>query len=130
MHPVFHQVFVNEKVRGLERATALAHLTRPNRPPITDEPVALRLCRVHDGEALLRLAELEGRPLPAGSFVVAEINGAIVAALPLAGGAPLADPFRPTSQIIPLLRLRAEQLTRAERARGRQIRLRGILSRS
>jgi hypothetical protein len=130
MHPMFLEVFMNDKVRALERATALARPTRHDRPPITDESVALRLCRVHDSEALLRLAELEGRPLPAGSFVVAEVNGSIVAALPLDGGAPFADPFRPTSQIVPLLRLRAEQLTRSDRSGGRPVRLRGILSRS
>jgi hypothetical protein len=43
---------------------------------------------------------------------VAEVSGSIVAALPLAGGKPLADPFRPTAHLLPLLRLRADQLTR------------------
>lgn len=129
MHPMFLEVFMHEKVGELERGMAAVRRARPDPTPVRDQPVALRLCRVHDDEALLRLADLEGRRLPAGSFVVAEVNGTIVAALPLAGGAPLADPFRPTSQLIPLLRLRADQLIQAERSPGRKIWLRGIPSR-
>jgi hypothetical protein len=34
----------------------------------------------------------------------------LVAALPLDGGAALADPFKPTSDIVALLELRARQL--------------------
>jgi hypothetical protein len=34
-----------------------------------------------------------------------------VAAMPLLSGATLADPFRPTAEIIPLMALRVEQLS-------------------
>ena|SRR5438034_6216952 len=81
---------------------------------VDEAEVALRLCNVHDDAALERLAQLEGRPLVAGRFVVAEVDGTLVAAQPLAGGAVLADPFVPTTHILPLLRLRAEQLARPE----------------
>lgn len=86
-------------------------LERPaTRPQPTDEPVALRLCSVHDDGALERLAVLEGQPAPSGRFVLAEVDGEVVAALPLRGGRPLTDPFRPTAHLLPLLRLRAAQL--------------------
>jgi hypothetical protein len=83
--------------------------------------VQLRLCRVGDDPALEQLAELEGRPLPTGRFVVAEVGGRITAALPLAGGAPLADPFARTEHLLPLLELRAAQV------RGKRRRLHPVL---
>jgi len=41
----------------------------------------------------------------------------VVAALPLGGGEPLSDPFRPTAHLLPLLRLRASQLEGQPRPR-------------
>jgi len=115
MHPVFLQVFVDDKIRQVNRVVVHARALQAEPPRSFEESVALRLCRVHDDEALARLAQLEGRALPAGSFVVAEVGGSIVAALPLSGGAPLADPFRSTAQIMPLLKLRAAQIIDAQR---------------
>jgi hypothetical protein len=80
----------------------------------------LRLCSVHDDDALARLAQLEGRPEPQGRHVVAEVRGFVVAALPLGPGSVIADPFRPTAHLIPLLELRAKQLT-SDRARPRSL---------
>ena len=65
---------------------------------------------MQDDPALERLAQLESRELPGGRFVVAEVDGELVAAVPLAGGAPFADPFRKTAHLLPLLRARARQL--------------------
>ena len=77
---------------------------------VPDEPVSLRLCRVHDDPALEQLAQLEGTRIRPGRYVVAEVNGVIVAAQPLDGGSAIADPFRRTEQVLPLLQLRVEQL--------------------
>lgn len=77
--------------------------------------IALRLCRVGDDDALARLAALEERSVPHGEFVVAEVDGRIVAALPLEGGAALRDPFAPTAHLLRLLELRAAQITCQER---------------
>ncbi len=88
---------------------------------VADEAVFLRLCRAHDDPALERLAQLEGTRMRPGRYVVAELNGTIVAAQPLDGGAPIADPFRRTGEVLPLLRLRVEQLARPT---GRRIRRR------
>jgi hypothetical protein len=88
---------------------------------LDDEDVQLRLCRVGDDPALEGLADLENRPLPPGRFVVAVVRGRMVAALPLEGGAPLADPFERTEHLLPLLELRAEQV------RGRRGRLHPVL---
>lgn len=114
MHPAFLEVIATDRTRELKSAAENARRrhSEPAVPrPNAGKPLALRLDRVHDRDALLRLAELEGRPLPEGPFVVGEVDGAIVAALPLPTGAPLADPFRPTAEIMPLLALRAAQLS-------------------
>jgi hypothetical protein len=112
MHPEFRREMIHEQERRLELAAARTSLLarRPERPDVADEVVALRLCNVHDDAALEQLALLVGRPEPQGRFVVAEIGGEVVAALPLRGGPALTDPFRPTAHLLPLLRLRAAQL--------------------
>ena len=64
--------------------------------------VLLRVAR--DDDELVRLAELDSaRPL-AGPALVAETDGAIVAALCLSTGRAIADPFVPTRQLVELLR--------------------------
>ena len=74
------------------------------------------------GGCPLRATGLGGRqlsrPLPRGRFVVAEVNGELVAAQPLAGGRAFADPFRPTAELLPLMRLRARQIAGADRRLG------------
>jgi hypothetical protein len=118
-HPEVRQFLAHEHAAGL----AVATWKRRSRQGIDAPAVALRLNSVHDDPALERLAQLEGRPVPPGRLVVAEVDGVVVAAHPLAGGVPLADPFHPTAQILPLLRLRAEQV--APPAQRRRPSLRG-----
>jgi hypothetical protein len=66
--------------------------------------VLLRLARADDDADLIRVAALDtARPLP-GPALVAEENGAIVAALCLATGRTVADPFVPSSHLVELLR--------------------------
>jgi len=61
-----------------------------------------------DQAALERLAALDGRSLPEGSFLLAEIDGELVAAAPLDVDAePVSDPFRPMSNVRELLKLQA-----------------------
>lgn len=119
MHPEITRQIVEARLEDVRRANARRQLleSRPRRRrEITDlADVALRLCRVSDDGAISRLAALEERPEPHGRFVVAEVNGEIVAALPLAGGAPLRDPFARTAHLIRLLEVRADQLMHDER---------------
>jgi hypothetical protein len=67
---------------------------------------------LHQGDAdeLARLAGRDSAAMPEGDALGAEINGELVAAISLVDGAIVADPFRPTSSAIELLRLRANQL--------------------
>ena len=111
-HEEFRRFQMIENKRTLEVAAERARWSVVQREEavVVDRPVALRLCRIDDDPALERLALLEGRLLPQGRFVVAEVNGALVAAVPLHGGAAFADPFEPTAHLLPLLRLQAAQL--------------------
>lgn len=61
--------------------------------------------------AVGRLAELEGRELPDGPFLLAEVDGELIAAAALDGESePLADPFAPTAEVSELLRFRTRRL--------------------
>ena len=109
MHdPGFRQQFLAQHTHELEARRRYSRPSWAPEPPVDD--VTLRLCTVQDDPALERLAQLESRELPGGRFVVAEVDGELVAAVPLAGGAPFADPFRKTAHLLPLLRARARQL--------------------
>jgi len=85
--------------------------TKPSRA-IEDAEIELRLCRADDDGALERLAALAEQPVPFGRLVVALVDGSLVAALPLAGGCALRDPFARTAHLTRLLELRAAQLRR------------------
>jgi hypothetical protein len=81
----------------------------------TDDPARSgeMTIRRHDGDpdpALRRLADLDGSSVPASPVLVAAVGGEPLAAISLADGAAIADPFRPTGGAVELLRLRAEQL--------------------
>jgi hypothetical protein len=119
MHPFFSETMIRAHERELDRYGRTAHTLRgARRKAAGQEPsVTIRLARPQDWEALARLAQLESRPEPDGIWVVAEIEGSLVVALPVAGGEPLADPFRRTAHLVPLLELRAKQLTSAPRRR-------------
>jgi hypothetical protein len=116
MHdPGFRQQFLAQHTHQLESRGRHARPSWASERSADD--VTLRLCAMQDDPALERLAQLESRTLAGGRFVVAEVDGELVAAVPVAGGAPFADPFRKTAHLIPLLRARARQLESRPRAR-------------
>ena len=80
-------------------------------------PLVLRLATARDKRALERLAQLDSRPTPSGTTLIAELRGSPVAAVSLPTGELIADPFVRTGEIAELLRLRASQLS--DPARGR-----------
>jgi hypothetical protein len=80
--------------------------------------VTVRHAFPDDAEALARLAALDSQPVPAGPLLVAEVAGELWAAVALDGPGELGDPFRPTAELVALLRERARQLTRASGGRS------------
>lgn len=73
-------------------------------------PVTLRFAFPDDAEALARLAVLDSSEAPALPALLAEVDGQLRAALSLADGAVIADPFHPAEALIELLHARARQL--------------------
>jgi hypothetical protein len=64
-----------------------------------------------DAAALRRLATLDSKSAPAGDALVAEVDGELLAAVSLDGDVVIADPFRPTADLVAMLEMRARQLT-------------------
>jgi hypothetical protein len=91
--------------------TDIVPLHRP-----ADEPVLVRRSVPEDAGALRRLAALDSRRLPALDMLLAEVCGEPWAAVTLDGREVVANPFRPTADLVTLLRLRAQQIAGARRA--------------
>jgi hypothetical protein len=68
-----------------------------------------------------KLAERDSAHRPAGELLGAEVGGRLMAAISLAGGDVIADPFQPTREIVDVLRLRARQLDGRHPRRGRRL---------
>jgi len=113
-HPDISRQFAIGHLDELRRQAGAFRLARAAqaRPPRTlRQSIELRLseCR---GE-LERLAALSEKPTPDGDWLVADVDGVPVAALSLDDGSTLADPFKPTAQVVSLLQLRARQVAAA-----------------
>lgn len=146
MHPIaaLGLVFALERDRDVEHRARRAPVRREaalSRSPDTGwsvnlETIAVRRGGTRDATSLARLAELDSASREAGRLVelarsrqgavlVAEVGGAVVAALDRSRDLLVADPFRDTSAATELLRLRARQLRGDD---GRSVpRLRGAL---
>jgi hypothetical protein len=74
--------------------------------------IAIRTAEAADAASIRNLAHLADRAVPAEPVLIAETDGAIVAALSTSSGAVVSDPFRATADLIELLRLRSTQLHR------------------
>ncbi len=77
----------------------------------TNPIIAIRKATADDVVAIRRLASLDSaRKVPGGDLLVGVVDGEIRAALPIAGGRAIADPFHPTADLVAHLELRAERL--------------------
>ena len=82
-------------------------------------PLTIRLARKDDRASLAILAQLDSGHAPADPVLLAEADGGIVAAVSLLDGTAVADPFRPTADVVDLLRVRAAAApTDARASRG------------
>jgi len=63
-----------------------------------------------DRAALRRIAQRDSRPVPEGELLVAEVDGELQAAIELATGEVIADPFRRTVELVRMLVLRRSLL--------------------
>jgi hypothetical protein len=104
-------LMARERSRDLREAAVRARRLDPGETPVTR--ITLRYAAAADADRLRDLAQLDSALPPPGPALIAEVDGRIRAALPLDGGAPIADPFHRGAELIDLLRLRAAQLGRA-----------------
>ena len=78
--------------------------------------MTIRSARPEDSTSLADLAALDSaRPLGGDHLLVAQVGGALIAAIDPRTGRAIADPLTPSAQAVDLLRLRAEQMRAAER---------------
>jgi hypothetical protein len=73
-------------------------------------PLTVRRADEHDAVDILRVAALDSAGPIVGEALVAELAGRMVAAVALADGRVIADPFVRTVEVVALLELRAAQL--------------------
>jgi hypothetical protein len=96
-----------------------------NHFPTTTQTDGISIRRLGDDDLaeVERLAQLDSRRPPEGPLLGVEIEGRLVAAISLATGESMADPFSRTGELRALLELRAAQLQRRENRRGRMVHL-------
>jgi hypothetical protein len=91
-------------------ATSTSPLSEVNQMSNTAEITIRRLDHTADAAVLARLAGKDTRPAPHGNALGAFVDGELLAAISLASGRVIADPFKPTSELRKLLKLRAGQM--------------------
>jgi hypothetical protein len=72
--------------------------------------VTIRAANAIDRASLRRVAERDSRAVPQGDLLVAEVDGELRAAIELESGEVIADPFRPTAELVRMLTMRRSQL--------------------
>jgi hypothetical protein len=92
------------------------------------DSISIRPFADSDAEAVRAVAQRDSSVVPAGALLVAEVDGAVRAALSLDTAEVVADPFAPSAALVDLLRIRARQLT--GRPAPRRRRHRGLLQRN
>ena len=86
---------------------------------MTNSTVTIRRADLADLAALDRLAALDSASPPTGEALVAEVGGELWAALEISTGTAIADPFRPSGELVELLKQHAAGSARERRSLGR-----------
>jgi hypothetical protein len=97
-------------------ATKIQTIEIPAVPEVT-----VRVAGAADARALVRLAALDSAEPLEGSALIAELEGTIVAAVPLDGGPAIADPFVRTVALVEMLELRVTQIHQAQAGPARRL---------
>ena len=104
----------------ITRTSFLRRLLGPTQSigsPIDTAALTLRYACPADSGALETLAQLDSQRAPRGAVLVAEVGGEIWAAISVDDSHAVADPFRPTGELVALLVERVRQLRRKQRGR-------------
>jgi hypothetical protein len=74
-----------------------------------NDALTIRRATPDDTFALRRLAAIDSASPPTGDVLLAEMGNELWAAVSIDSGAAVADPFRPSGDLVELLRFRAER---------------------
>jgi hypothetical protein len=86
--------------------------------------LTIRRATAADAFAVRRLAAIDSASPPTGDVLLAEMGNELWAAIGIESGAAIADPFRPSRDLVDLLRFRAERMRSHDHAhRGALARL-------
>ena len=83
--------------------------------------VTIREATAADEEGIRRLAERDSASIPPRPLVIGEVEGEIRAAISVATGTTIADPFRRSADVVALVHARADQLRRRRSRRARVV---------
>ena len=102
-------------VMSTTATTFLRRLAGPvqSLPEAGPTDLVLRFAGNTDAAAIDRLAALDSRRAPRGAVLLAEVDGTAWAALSVDDGHAVADPFRPTGELVALLLERSRQIKRS-----------------
>lgn len=114
MNPFLSNEIAKQRIGDLRREARAGRVPEEAEPLPDEDCLTVRTATPRDSDAVRLLAALEGVSMPTGEVLVAQVGGDVVAALPLGGGRPIADPFRPSAEFVEVLEVRARQLRRAE----------------
>jgi len=89
---------------------------------MTTPTVTIRRATDSDASAISMLAAVASASPPTGTLLVGEVGDELWAAVEVETGTAIADPFRPSADVVALLRLKAERLTKGESAARRRSR--------
>ena len=109
-------LLMNEQASGADERRRVEHLrtlsrAARERTSVPVDPISVRMLGDGDRIEVERLAGVDSGPVLSDARLLgAEVDGRLVAAFSLDGGAVVADPFRPSSAAVELLRIRARQL--------------------
>jgi hypothetical protein len=78
--------------------------------------LSIRRATPEDDQPLKALAIIDSSLPLSGEVLVAQLDGAVMAAISLMDGRAIADPFRHSADTVEILRLRARQMRRQARA--------------
>jgi hypothetical protein len=124
-----HLLALYRSIRTLDHANCVVHpqpetegvvqlaTTAKKMVPDARAGVTIRMATEADTRALHRLAASDSTSFDGARTLVAEVGNELWAAVSLEDGAMMADPFRPSAELLFLLAERARQLEAPARAR-------------
>jgi hypothetical protein len=77
---------------------------------MTNTTFTIRHASAADADAVARLAALDSASPPTGELLLAEVGHELWAAVEIDSGRAIADPFRPSGELVELLHFRAARM--------------------